>query len=108
METGSEMMQKCEKHKNAWFEALCTHSCMEFDPKKYTGLFYIIHLTYLPPKVSEKAKKPTQKHEIDGIFPKRQAGTPEEKRLVFGRHFEHFHLCYWGDKLGNPLKVNIS
>jgi len=56
---------------------------------------------------TQKDPEPMQNLEIDGIFPIRQEETPKEKRLVFGLHFEHFHLCYRGDKTGNPLKVNI-
>ncbi len=46
--------------------------------------------------------------DIDGIVPKRQEETPKKQRLVFFCEFGHFHLCYWGEKHGNPLKVNIS
>ncbi len=99
------MSEKCA---NIWFEPLYIHSFMEFHQKKYTGLFYNIYLTYLPAKVCEKAKKCIQKVEIDGIFPNRQEETPKEKRLMFGLELGHFHLCYRGDKYGNPLKVNIS
>ena len=81
---------------------------MEFHPKKLTGLFYNLSLTYLPAKVCEKVEKCMQKVENEGIFPNRQAETPKEKRLSFGLELGHFHLCWRGDKLGNPLKVNIS
>jgi len=49
---------------------------------------------------TQKDPEPMQNLEIDGIFPIKQEETPKV-------HFEHFHLCYRGDKTGNPLKVNI-
>ena len=61
-----------------------------------------------PSQSMAKSEETHSKPRIDGNFPKRQAKTPKEKRLAFGRHSGHFHLCYRGDKLGNPLKVNIS
>ena len=105
--TDQKCLQNAEKCANMWFEPLYTHSSMEFHQKKNTDLFYNIYLTYLPARVCEKVKKFIQKVKIDGIFPNRQAETPKEKRLVFGLELGHFHLCYRGDKFGNPLKVNI-
>jgi hypothetical protein len=85
-----------------------THFSIAFPQTNYTALFYTIPLKYLQLKVKKKVKKCIQNIGIDGNYPKRQAETPKEKRLGFGSRFGHFHLCYRGDKFGNPLKVNIS
>jgi len=108
MKNEAEMTQNFEMdefhHPNTSFSL----QSMEFHQTKCTGLLYMMSLRHLPAKAWQKAKKPIQNLEIDGIVPKRQAETPKEKRLAFGRHSGHFHICYRGDKPGNPLKVNIS
>ena len=42
--------------------------------------------------------------------PKMAEGDPEKATPlgIIGLELGHFQLCYRGDKLGNPLKVNIS
>ena len=62
---------------------------IEYCQTKHTGLFYIIFLRHFPAKASKKAKKLIQNLEIDEIVPKRQSGTPKEKRLAFGWHSGH-------------------
>jgi hypothetical protein len=67
-----------------------THFSMDSLQTNYRALFYTISLKYLPLKVYQKSKNRSQKVEIDGNHPIRQAETPKEKRLGFGSRFGHF------------------
>jgi len=81
---------------------------IDFDQKKLGIGFYDLENLCLPFYITQNKAETIKTSDIDGNFPKRQAETPKEKRLWFGSRFGHFHLCYRGDKFGNPLKVNIS
>jgi hypothetical protein len=63
------MTKKCEMDD---FQHHNPTQLMEFLQTKFIFMIYNIILTYLPAKVCEKAKKPTEKVETDGSFPNRQ------------------------------------
>ena len=82
------MTQKCEVDEFHHLNPSFPTQLVEFLQTKFIFLFYMIYLIYLPAKVYQKAKKPTQNLEIDGNFPKRQEGTPEGK--------DSHLVCIWG------------
>ena len=45
---------------------------------------------------------------VSGVSQNGRRRPQNGQRLWFGLHFGHIHLCWRGDKKGNPLKVNIS
>ena len=85
-----------------------SHFLMEFYKTKHAIKFYDLENICLQLYIMQKEPETTKILRFDGIFQIRHAKTPKEKRLGFGSHLGHFHPWWRGDKLGNPLKVNIS
>jgi hypothetical protein len=107
MKIGPQISEKCEMDGFQQQNPLFPPHSMQSHETKYTALFHMTYLTYLPATASQKAKNPNQNLENDGNFPKRQAETPKWMRQPFGLEMGHFRPWWRGATNGNPLKVNI-